>query len=121
MGMFRFGNVIVEISGGQTQTRFRDGTIVYAFHKKQLGQGFTAKRLGYPTAAAMNRDHDLLHSMLAHWLGLPHSPTLWDVAHGKPGTELHTIEEDAVLAVQRFAQASGADLMTVAKRYRGDE
>lgn len=62
----------------------------------------------------MNREHDLTHSLLARALGLPHSPTLHDVAHGRAASDLHAIEEEAVLALQRFARAAGVDLVATA-------
>jgi hypothetical protein len=110
------GGVTVAIHDGWTLTRFADGAELHALHAVQPGQSKTAKALGYPSAAALNREHDLAHSMLARLLGLPHSPTLRDAAAGKPATDLHAAEEEAVLAIQRFARALGIDLVDAALR-----
>jgi hypothetical protein len=114
MQSIALGAVAVEIHDGWTVTRFSDGQEVHALHGEQPGQADLAVRLGYRAAAAMNREHDLGHSILAHALRLPHSPTLHDVAHGRPATDLHAIEEEAVLALQRFARAAGVDLVAAA-------
>jgi hypothetical protein len=117
----QLGAVAVEIHDGWTVTRFSDGQEVHALHREQPGQADLAARLGYGTAAAMNREHDLAHSILAHALGLPHSHTLHDVAHGRPASDLHAIEEEAVLALQRFARAAGVDLVAVATEQSAKE
>jgi len=111
----RLGTVTVTTHDGYTVTRFADGREVHAHHAEQPGQAETAKGLGYRDATAMNRDHDLTHSLLAYWLGLPCSPTLRDVASGAPATEIHYLEEAAVLAIQRFANATGVSLLEVAR------
>lgn len=108
--MIRIGACTVEIHPGWTETRFPDGRSVTALHTAQPGQDGTARRCGYRSAEELNRDYDLTHSLLAAWLGLPWSPTLYDVARGISGDELHAIEEEAVLAVQRLANALKVDL-----------
>jgi len=113
--MIHLGSVTVEDHDGYTITRFADGLEVLALHAEQPGQAETAKGLGYVDAEAMNTEHDLGHSLLAYWLGLECSPTLRDVAEGKPATELHCIEEEAVMAIQRFANAMGVSLVEVAR------
>jgi hypothetical protein len=73
--------------------------------------------LGYGSdTAAMSRDHELGHHLLAHWLGLPHSPTLYAVAGGNLDHPLWRLEEGAVLALQAFAMAQGLRLEDVARR-----
>jgi hypothetical protein len=109
------GTVTVEAFDGYTVTRFADGKEVHALHAEQPGQAETAKGLGYPDAEAMNRDHDLAHSLLCYWLGLPCSPTLRDVATGTPAHEIHYLEEAAVMALCRFANATGVSLVEVAR------
>ena len=71
----------------------------------------TAERLGYGSdVAATNRDHDPLHAALCRWLGVESHALR--VARGENLTfgEHYTanLEEDAVLAVQRFARHCGA-------------
>lgn len=109
------GSVTVESFDGYTVTRFDDGLEVHALHAEQPGQTETAKGLGYLDAASMNRDHDLTHSLVCYWLGLPCSPTLRDVATGTPASEIHYLEETAVLAIQRLANATGVSLLEVAR------
>ncbi|WP_342643461.1 hypothetical protein [Rhodoligotrophos ferricapiens] len=63
----------------------------------------------------MSRDHEATHHLLATWLGLPHSPTLYGVA-AKQTYPDWMLEEAAVLAIQAFARANGVDLTTLAIR-----
>ena len=77
---FRFGEVTVTITDGLTITRMRDGAIVPATHDEQEGQAELAAELGYADAREMNREHDAIHSLLSHLLGLDASPTLKGVA-----------------------------------------
>ena len=109
------GAVKVEIRDGYTLTTFPDGKTVNALHAEQPGQRETAGRLGFATAWEMNVSHDLAHSMLARWLGLPHSPTLHAVAHGDKAPKVWRREEQAVLALQAYAKALGVDLVKLAK------
>lgn len=74
-------------------------------------QARTARRLGYgDDVAAMNADHDPLHRALCAWLGVD-SLSLRGAA-GEPLTAAEhaqaNLEEDAVLAVQRFMRHAGA-------------
>lgn len=65
-----------------------------------------ALRLGYGTdVAAMTRDHDPLHARLTDWLGLRSSLALEAAAGLRPNDDLAAMEEEAVLAVQRFRRA----------------
>ena len=74
-------------------------------------QADTAQRLGYgDDVEAMNRDHDPLHRALCAWLGVP--SLAMRMAAGLDLTEaeaaLAALEEDAVLAVQRFKRAAAS-------------
>ena len=75
----------------------------------------TAAGLGYGSdLGRMNRDHELMHTLLAMWLGRPESPVLRAVAnecwqHDPDG--LLAMEEAACLALQRLAVAWGVDLL----------
>lgn len=62
-----------------------------------------AMALGYADPWDHFREHDLIHSWLALEMGLPHSPTLWSVAHGGC-SDRDTIdwEEWLVTEFQRF-------------------
>jgi hypothetical protein len=68
----------------------------------------TAARLGYgPDTLAMCRDHDPLHARLCDWLGLLDSFALRDAAGLLDPKEqaLALLEEEAVLALQKFIRA----------------
>lgn len=103
----------VEWSHQYTVTRFWGGAILVSEHSEQPGQKVTAEKLGM-SVEKMNQTHDLTHSLLANWLGLPNSPTLKAVAKGN--IFLHNAaEEEAVLAIQKFANLMGVDLLNLAK------
>jgi hypothetical protein len=76
-------------------------------------QDATAEWMGYPDAAAMNRDHDTLHAELCRWLGVTsHSMRLASGATLTPEeSTLAALEEDAVLHLQRFMRHSGSRLL----------
>jgi hypothetical protein len=113
--VIHLGSVVVSVRDGLTTTRFADGRVCHAHHTEQPGQADKALELGYPSAEAMNREHDLTHSLLAWWLGLACSPTLYGMATGIVARRWRE-EEAAVLAVQRYARAMGVDLVEVAER-----
>jgi hypothetical protein len=70
----------------------------------------TAQRLGYGgDTSAMCRDHDPLHALLADWLGLS-SYALRQAAGLATDDRLAALEEDAVIAVQRYMRHAGGRL-----------
>jgi hypothetical protein len=84
------------------------------------GQAETARALGYgDDVTRMNRDHEVLHALLASWARLPASPTLARVAgHIVPKDEdLERAEEAAVLALQRWLLMVGRDVLELARGY----
>lgn len=115
MQRFQFGEVTVEIGDGLTLTRIPDGSIVPATHSEQAGQAALARELGYSSVEDMNREHDMLHSLLAHLLGLPASPTLEGVA-SKQTYQYWREEEAAVFALCKFAHCTGVDLTVIAEQ-----
>lgn len=104
--MIRVGKNTVVVHDGYTVVTLPDGNEVHSLHKEQPGQDKTAAHIGC-SVETMNQTHDLFHVILADAIGLDHSPTLMDVAIGTPENEIHWIEEEAVIAMQRFAQAVG--------------
>lgn len=90
--LMRFGGTTVRIDDRTrtVTTRYDDGTeVISAGHHCQPW--------------AVGRAHDLLHTRLAYTLGLPHSPTLWALAHGSPvDPDVAEAEEAMVLAAQHF-------------------
>ena len=65
---------------------------------------------GYPDAKALNRDHDPLHLALCAWLFVPsHALRSADGEVLTPAErDLASLEEAAVLCVQRFMRHAGA-------------
>jgi hypothetical protein len=112
--MIRLGRVQVRITTEEVVTRFEDGKGIRGHLREQPGQAEMALDLGYENAEAMNREHDLAHSLLSYWLGLVHSPTLYGQAIGRPSAFWRE-EEAAVLALQRYARTMGIDLVEVAE------
>lgn len=92
-------------SADHVRTVFDDGAEVPASPDGTAAQTTTSRRLGYGAdVARMVRHHELAHSLVAEWCGLPCSPTLRRVAHGEPcaDEEAEAWEEALVLAFQRF-------------------
>jgi hypothetical protein len=117
---FVLGTVTVLLYEGYTITRFADGLELCARHDDvaQVGQEETALRLGYDSVPAMNRDHDLLHSLLAVWLGHGASPTLRARAEGRTW-HFAAIEEEAVLALQELLVRLQTTAVEVAQQMQG--
>ncbi len=114
---FTLGTTTVSMIPEYTITTFADGLSLWAAHEdvSGLGQSATAQYLGYSSVSAMNKAHDPTHGLLADWLGWGYSRTLYGVACGTP--YVHTdLEEDAVKAIQRLAQAAGIDLVGLAQK-----
>lgn len=67
-----------------------------------------AESLGYPEPMYMHVEHDPIHLLLSLALGLKTSPALHYAQHGgvpgaeTPQSELRQVEEEMVLAAQRF-------------------
>jgi hypothetical protein len=73
-------------------------------------QAEIAASLGYGAdVAAMNREHDLTHAMVADWLGFPASWSLTAAAGGDVPAGLAEAEEAAAMAVQRLMRLAGAE------------
>lgn len=109
------GQATIELhDSGLTVTRFMDGTFVEALPHDTDEYRARAAELGYgKDTAAMSREHELAHAILARELRLPVSPVLWAVAHGEPPPTDNAWEEAAVLAFQAFARARGIDLVSL--------
>ena len=59
-------------------------------------------------------NHEIYHVALAEFLGLPESPVMRSVAsHNSESTLLTGAEEEAVLAVQRYANLAGVDSISL--------
>lgn len=98
--------VIVDEKARYVETRFPDGTKVGSTPNFDDQTLRTAADLGYGTDTfAVSRDHEIAHTWLAHLEGLPHSPTMWRLAHpygdNLPNDDEVAHEEAKVLEFQR--------------------
>lgn len=112
------GWTVVELWGHDfTRTILPDGTEVPAAPQDDDSYRERAAVLGYGAdTASMSREHELAHVLLSYILGLPESPALRAAANDAGPSDLTGMEEDAVMAIQRFARAAGVDLVEVALR-----
>lgn len=118
----RIGGTVVAIEPGLVTTTLPGGGVVLSEPHDTLEYVQSALALGYETADAMNAAHDLMHVAISEMLGLPCSPTLERVAAGLiDATPVTDAEEQAVMALARFANVMGVDLVrAVMMRERGD-
>jgi hypothetical protein len=79
-----------------------------------LGYAKDDASLSWDGLVQMSRDHELGHALLAHCLGLSHSPTLRGVAAGRYWPHWQA-EEAAVLGLQRYARLAGVNLLEIAR------
>ena len=115
--LIQFGAVMVQVWPSSIVTILGDGQQVYAMPQDNDEYRATAERLGYGAdTSRMSREHELLHSALAFWLGLAESPTVGRVARGEGNTRLTGLEEDAVCAIAAFCNAAGIDLLAALSR-----
>lgn len=116
--LFSFRNCIVRVfeETRYLETVFCDGAKVPAAPQDNDEYRATAARLGYGTDTwRMCREHEIAHTVVCEAFGLPHSPTLWAVAHGhkngipdSPGEM--AAEEALVLAYQAWCLVRGVRL-----------
>ena len=83
-------------------TRFADGTTVEAHPQHGEEDRARAVALGYADVGAMTADHDLLHQVVSWAVRGRRSR----VPTGAEDAELVQAEEEAVLAIQRYANAA---------------
>lgn len=116
MRVIRVGGSAVEMhDDGLTVTVLPDGSTVTARAEETDSYERRAHDLGYGSdTARMSRDHEIGHSLLADLLGLSCSPTLRGVSRGESWSYWRE-EEGAVLALQRYANAVGVDLVEIAR------
>lgn len=104
----------IEIWPDSLRITLADGSIVLAMAEDTDAYRATALANGYgDDAALLCRDHDIMHLALAYWLRTD-SPTMGHVGQGvDAGEYVRGLEEDAVLAIQRYARARGIDLLNL--------
>lgn len=99
----------VTVINGRAVAAAAEPTPAYALLARQIGYGSDVDR--------MCVDHELVHNLLAHAIGLAASPTLARVAVDRdaPATDLTRLEEIAVLAVQAYALEAGVNLRSMSR------
>src|SRR4051812_35498735 len=102
------GDAVVSIHGRGTCISWPDGTLVPGEPEDTDSYRNTALELGYgDDTVALCQDHELLHVALCHWLGFdsPLMEALRRAPEELAGHDIRMLEEAAVLAVQKFANA----------------
>lgn len=117
MRTLRVGSADVHLhDDGLTVTELHDGKTIPACHDGSAYQRNSAYELGYGDDVDLaSREHEIAHSLLAKWLGLPESPTLRGVADRSYWPHWRK-EEAAILGLQAYARAAGVSLETLAER-----
>ena len=113
---------VIEIGHDYTYIKSSDSRSVSVLGCPRPDQVQTAHDLGYVgDTAALCRDHDPLHAILACALGYGHSYSLrFATSPGSLSTAEHTVarrEEAAVMALQSLSRAHGMTARDVAKRF----
>jgi hypothetical protein len=109
-----FGGTTVQVLADGTQIEFADGTTVVGQPEDTDAYRHTAQTHGYGAdTLSLCIEHEVMHVALADWLGVSDSPTMKAVRTNRLTDDLpfRTLEEAAVLAVQRYARAAGIDLV----------
>lgn len=116
MTSYRLADCRIEVERNLVATTLPDGSVIEGAPHDTDAYRATARAQGYgDDVARMNRCHELGHSLVAHVLGLSTSPIFRRLAAGLTyETELTRAEEDAVLTLERFANALGVDLELIA-------
>lgn len=112
LGLYRYGASQVRVMQGWVETVLPGGAVVAA-HPNRTAEDFArARALGYQGDVwGMTLDHDHMHVLLCHALGLKESPALRQASRGE-SSELAGAEEQMVLAAQRFVNlCRGAALL----------
>ncbi len=79
---YTFKHCWVHCSENYTETVFHDGTRVPAMAEHTDEYREKAAKYGYvDDIVSMSREHEILHTFLAEYLGYGSSPTLWALAH----------------------------------------
>ncbi len=107
---YHFKHCWAHVSPGYTETVFADGTSVTAMPEDSDAYRAHARTLGYgDDAAALSREHEILHTFLAEACGFGSSPTLWAVAHRQTGdvAPIWAQEEEEVLVLAFQAYING--------------
>jgi hypothetical protein len=100
------GTIIKIFDNKETLIILPDGKKIYGSPQGTTDQATTSCELGYNgDVYAMVEIHDPLHALLTSWLNLPTSYSLSGTNY-----KLATLEEHAVMAIQKFMVAAGGKL-----------
>jgi hypothetical protein len=109
LGIYRYGGSAVRVMQGWVETVLPDGTTIHAKPNHDSEDVARARALGYGGDVwRMTLDHDHMHVRLCHALGLRESPALRQASRGE-SSELAGVEEEMVLAAQRFVNLCRRD------------
>jgi hypothetical protein len=116
---FALAGCTVHVQGTSVETLLPGGRRVLGMPIHDADYRATARKLGYGSnVARLNVEHELTHTLVAHWLGVPCSPVFRRVASGDhEADDLTRLEEGAVLAIQAYAVAIGLDLIEIARTW----
>jgi hypothetical protein len=108
---------------GTMRTTLAGGSEVMAVAGASATDVARAESLGYGgDTDRMSLDHELVHLLLASWLGLPEPPTYRGIVEAKEGGSWWSgwrKEEAAILAIQALAREVGVDIVALARRESG--
>lgn len=111
---YKIGACTVEQTADGVITTFPTGKqTVAATTDDDYDQQFSiACGLGYEgDVERMNREHDLLHTLIAEAMGKPYSPTLYALAHGQPSPKGADVEERLAFLVARLLNVGLATVL----------
>lgn len=111
----------IEVTPGSVRTQLPGRGEVTGMPHYTASYRRTARDHGYGSdVARLNRTHEVCHNLIAHILRLPCSPVFRRVASGDHESDnLTRAEEEAVLALEKFANIIGVDLIDIAKHWSG--
>lgn len=116
MTTIRLAGSEIEIASWGVTTLYPDGLSVPAAPQDDATYRVRAESLGYGTdTMRLCQEHEVMHAIVAEWLGLEHSPTLRGVAEGSYWPHWQ-IEEAMVLAAQKMCRQLGIDIIDLARK-----
>lgn len=110
----RIGNITVDVDEHGTRIAWPDGSTVTRHPHDTTDYRATAERLGYGTdTLRMSIEHELCHVLLGYWAGLP-SAVMAQLRGGDAEPLAVCLEEDVVIALQKYLRARGVDVVRLA-------
>lgn len=118
--MYRVGAATILFKEGWTEITLNSGAFLSVPWTASAADKKLARDLGYSSPELMNKDHDPLHVLVAHTLGLGDSGPL-SYATGQPIHPMWYLEESIVLEYQRWLAVSSTPIETILEPYRQKE